>query len=153
RWGQTDVLVQLGSDDPLTLAHARTVLLRDARAFAVPQWVQDGFKSARGSQPEGATGRNLMGQVDGTVNPVAGTADFDRVVWIDGDGPVAGGAQLAVRRIAMGLDGWEKVDRAGRELTIGRRLDNGAPLTGSREQDVPDLDAVDGLGLPVIDMA
>lgn len=153
RWGQTDLLVQLGSDDPLTLAHARTVLLRDARGFAEPRWVQDGFKSARGSQPEGTTGRNLMGQVDGTVNPVAGTADFDRVVWIDGDGPLAGGTQLAVRRIAMDLDGWEKVDRAGRELTTGRRLDTGAPLTGTREQDVPDLDAVDGLGLPVIDMA
>lgn len=153
RWGQTDLLVQLGSDDPLTLAHARTVLLRDARAFALPRWVQDGFKSARGSQPEGTTGRNLMGQVDGTVNPVAGTADFDRVVWIGGDGPLAGGTQLAVRRIAMDLDGWEKVDPAGRELTIGRRLDNGAPLTGTREQDVPDFDAVDGIGLPVIDMA
>lgn len=153
RWGQTDLVLQLGSDDPLTLAHARTVLLRDARAFAVPRWVQDGFTSARGSHPEGTTGRNLMGQVDGTVNPVAGTADFDRVVWIAGDGPLAGGTQLVVRRIAMDLDGWEKVDRSGRELTIGRRLDNGAPLTGTREQDVPDLDAVDGLGLPVIDMA
>jgi dye decolorizing peroxidase len=155
RWGQTDLVVQVGSDDPVALAHARTVLLRDARAFAGTRWLQDGFQSARGSHPAGTTGRNLMGQVDGTVNPVAGTADFDRLVWIDGsaDEPLAGGTQMVVRRIAMDLDGWEKVDPAGRELTIGRRLDNGAPLSGRKERDDPDFDAVDQLGLPVIDAA
>lgn len=155
RWGQTDLVVQVGSDDPVTLSHARTVLLRDARAFATARWVQDGFHGARGSQPPGTTGRNLLGQVDGTVNPVPGTADFDRLVWIGGAAtdPLAGGTQLVVRRIAIDLDGWEKVDRAGRELTIGRRLDTGAPLTGERERDDPDFDAVDELGLPVIDPA
>ena len=155
QWGQTDLLVQVCSDDPLTLSHARTVLLRDARAFAQARWVQDGFHGARGSHPEGTTGRNLMGQVDGTANPVPGTADFDRLVWIRGDAdePLAGGTQLVVRRIAMDLDGWEKVDRAGRELTIGRRLDNGAPLTGRHERDDPDFAATDALGLPVIDPA
>jgi dye decolorizing peroxidase len=155
QWGQTDLLVQVGSDDPMTLSHARTVLLRDARAFTQTRWIQDGFHGARGSQPEGTTGRNLMGQVDGTANPVPGTADFDRLVWIPGgaDEPLAGGTQLVVRRIAMDLDGWEKVDRAGRELTIGRRLDNGAPLTGRAEHDEPDFAATDDLGLPVIDSA
>jgi dye decolorizing peroxidase len=155
RWGQTDLLVQIGSDDPVTLSHARTVLLRDARSLAQPRWVQDGFRDARGSRPDGSTGRNLFGQVDGTVNPVAGTADFDRLVWIDGGGdePLAGGTQMVVRRIAMDLDGWEKVDRAGRELTIGRRLDTGAPLSGRREKDDPDFDAVDSFGLPLIDPA
>lgn len=155
QWGQTDLLVQIGSDDPMTLSHARTVLLRDARSFAATRWVQDGFHGARGSHPEGATGRNLMGQVDGTVNPVPGTADFDRLVWIAGteDDPLAGGTQMVVRRIAMDLDGWEKVDHAGRELTIGRRLSDGAPLTGRHERDDPDFAATDALGLPVIDPA
>lgn len=153
RWGQTDLLVQVGADDPLVLAHTRTVLLRDARGFATTRWRQDGFHSARGSQPEGTTGRNLFGQVDGTVNPVAGTADFDELVWIADAGPLGDGTQLVVRRIAMDLDGWEKVDRAGRELTIGRRLDNGAPLSGKHERDDPDFDAVDELGLPMIDPA
>jgi dye decolorizing peroxidase len=155
RWGQTDLLLQLGSDDPVALSHARTVLARDARSLARARWVQDGFRDARGTRPDGSTGRNLFGQVDGTVNPVAGTADFDRLVWVDGgrDEPLAGGTQMVVRRIAMDLDGWEKVDRAGRELTIGRRLDNGAPLGGRRERDDPDFDAVDSLGLPVIDPA
>jgi dye decolorizing peroxidase len=155
RWGQTDLLLQLGSDDPVALSHARAVLVRDARSLALTRWVQDGFRDARGTRPDGSTGRNLFGQVDGTVNPVAGTADFDRLVWIDGgrDEPLAGGTQMVVRRIAMDLDGWEKVDRAGRELTIGRRLDDGAPLSGRREKDDPDFDAVDSFGLPVIDPA
>jgi dye decolorizing peroxidase len=151
RWGQTDLLVQVGSDDPVTLSHARTVLLRDARTFTTTRWVQDGFQGTRG--PAGTTGRNLMGQVDGTVNPVPGTADFDRLVWIDAGGPLAGGTQLVVRRIAMDLDGWEKVDRPGRELTIGRRLDNGAPLSGRHERDDPDFEATTPLGLPLIDPA
>lgn len=155
RWGQTDLVVQVGSDDPLTLSHTRTVLLRDARAFTTTRWVQDGFHGARGSQPAGSTGRNLMGQVDGTANPVAGTPDFDRLVWIDGgsEDPLAGGTQMVLRRIAMDLDGWEKVDRAGRELTIGRRLDTGAPLNGRHERDEPDFEATDALGLPLIDPA
>jgi dye decolorizing peroxidase len=155
RWGQTDLLVQFCADDPVALSHARTVLLRDARSLARPRWVQDGFRDARGTRPDGSTGRNLFGQVDGTVNPVAGTADFDALVWLGGgrDEPLAGGTQMVVRRIAMDLDGWEKVDRAGRELTIGRRLDNGAPLSGRREKDEPDFAAVDSFGLPRIDAA
>ena len=153
RWGQTDLLVKIACDDPLTLSHARTVLLRDARSFATTRWVQDGFGSARGTHPEGTTGRNLMGQVDGTVNPAPGSADFDPLVWIGGSGPLAGGTQLVVRRIEMDLDGWEKVDRFGRELTIGRRLDDGAPLSGRQERDEPDFEATDQLGLPLIDPA
>jgi dye decolorizing peroxidase len=51
----------------------------------------------------------------------------------------------------MELETWDAFDRAGKELAMGRRLDNGAPLTGRVEHDVPDLAAVDDGGLPVID--
>src|SRR5690606_28413578 len=80
-WGQTDVVVQLCADDPVTLAHARRVLLRDARAFAVVRWTQEGFRRARGSEPAGTTMRNLMGQVDGTVNLAPTDRDHDRLLW------------------------------------------------------------------------
>ena len=50
----------------------------------------------------------------------------------------------------MDLDGWDRVDRPGRDLAMGRRQDTGAPLTGTREHDEPDLEAVDASGLPVI---
>ena len=51
--------------------------------------------------------------------------------------------KFVLRRIAMDLDKWDAVDRVGRENTIGRTLDPGAPLTGGRERDPLDLDAED----------
>lgn len=60
---------------------------------------------------------------------------------------------MVVRRIRAEMETWDKVDRRGREAAVGRRLDTGAPLTGTVEDDVPDLDATDASGLPVIDPA
>lgn len=142
RWAQPDLLVQIGSDDPVAVAHARQVLQADAAPTAGVAWVQNGFHRAAGSVPSGTTGRNLMGYVDGTVNPVAGTADFDAVVW--SDGPPAwldGGTGMVLRRIRMDLQKWASVDRPAREQIMGRRMSDGAPLTGTAETDVPDLEA------------
>ncbi|MEQ6903194.1 Dyp-type peroxidase [Nocardioides sp. YIM 152588] len=156
-WGQTDVVAQICSDDPVTLAHARRMLLKDARGFAEVRWIQDGFRDARGTAPAGATMRNLMGQVDGTVNPDPAEPDFDGLIWSGGEGEAAeafaGGTFLVLRRIRMDLEGWDRVDRRGREEVIGRRLDNGAPLTGEHETDAPDLNAKTAFGFPVIDPA
>ena len=53
----------------------------------------------------------------------------------------------------MDLDGWDEVDRPARDTALGRRLDTGAPLTGTDEFDEPDLDARGELGFPRIDLA
>lgn len=151
-WGQTDLVVQLCADDPVTLAHARRVLLRDARAFATVRWTQEGFRRAHGSEPAGTTMRNLMGQVDGTVNLSPDDRDHDRLLWSDLPG-LEGGTFLILRRIAMDLVDWESLSRSTREHTIGRRLADGAPLSGGTEHDAPDPSAVDDRGLPVIDPA
>ena len=150
RWSGGDVLIQVCADDPVTVSHAQRMLWKDARAFVTARWLQRGFLAARGSDASGATGRNLMGQVDGTVNPRT-QAEFDALVWADGPPDwFSGGTMLAVRRIRMDLDRWDRVDRVDREGTVGRRLDNGAPLTGVHEFDAPDLEALDATGLPVI---
>ncbi len=57
---------------------------------------------------------------------------------------------LVVRRISMGLDSWDRLDTTGKELALGRRLADGAPIGGGSESDRPDLDATDSTGLPVI---
>lgn len=149
-WSDGDLLVHVASDDPLTTSHAARVLVRDARTFARPRWVQRGFRRAVGVADASAP-RNLMGFVDGTVNPQPGTADFANVVWA-ADGPdwFVGGTTLALRRIEMNLSAWERFDRSGRELILGRRLADGAPLTGGSETTAPDLTATNDLGLPVI---
>lgn len=91
--------------------------------------------------------RNLMGQVDGTVNLKPAT-DFDALVW-NRDG----GTSLVLRRIAVELDTWDELDRGGREFAVGRKLDTGAPMTGEAEHDEADFDATDRFGIPVISPA
>ncbi|WES64997.1 Dyp-type peroxidase [Microbacter sp. GSS18] len=144
-----DLLLQIAADDALTVAHASRMLLKDARSFAAVRWTQIGFRRAHGSVAPGTTMRNLFGQVDGTANPAPGTADFDRVVW-SSDGWLAGGTGMVVRRIAMDLEGWDELDRPGREQSVGRTLATGAPLTGTDEHDEPDFAATDAIGFPVI---
>ncbi len=145
-YGGGDLLLQICADDALVVAHAQRMLFKDTRAFATARWTQRGFLPQR---PAGQTGRNLMGQVDGTVNPRT-DADFDRVVWSTGTGWFTGGTFLVFRRIRMELDTWDELDRSAMEATIGRRLSTGAPLTGTAEHDEPDLDAVDATGLHAI---
>lgn len=149
-WSGGDICLQLCADDRFTLAHAARFMVKGARSYADVAWIQDGFLHARGSIEQGETPRNLFGQLDGSGNPAV--EEFDDVVWIDqGPGWLRGGTAMVVRRIAMLLDEWDILDRPSREVVSGRRLDNGAPLTGTDEFDEPDLDARDEYGLPVID--
>lgn len=151
RWGQTDLLLQVGSDDALSLAHAVRMLTKDLSTLTEVRWMQQGFRAAAPAVPGSLSTRNLMGQVDGTVNPQPGTPQFDEVVWIDeGDDWVVGGTVLVLRRIRMHLDEWEILDRSTQEVVIGRHIDTGAPLGQTHETDPVPFDAVDDNGLPVI---
>lgn len=145
-----DLLLQIAGDDPLTVAHATRMLLKDARGFADIRWTQQGSRRAYGTERPGTTMRNLFGQVDGTTNPQPGTTDFDQVVWTETDGWLAGGTGMVVRRIRMDLDKWDRLDRSGRDASVGRTLANGAPLTGTEEFDEPDFEATTAIGFPVI---
>lgn len=146
-----DLLVLLQADDPLPIAHAHRVLQQDLAAFATLRWQQSGFRQARGSETDGTTMRNMMGQVDGTVNPAPGDEGFDQLIWLGTEsGAFAGGSAFVLRRIRMELDTWAMVDRPGREASIGRTLADGAPLTGGTEHTPADFEAVDPLGFTVI---
>lgn len=157
RWNGGDVVLQVCGDDDVTVAHAVRLLTKEARTFVSVRWTQRGFRRAHGSTEPGSSTRNLMGQIDGTSNP--DPAEDPGLVWV-GDRSAAafgrhpawlsGGSSMVVRRIAMDLDTWDELDRGGREEAVGRRLSDGAPLTGQREQDVPDLEATNDLGLEVI---
>ena len=152
RWSHGDLLLQVCCDDPLTLSHATRMLGKDTRAFGEVRWSQEGFRRSYGAEPSGTTMRNLFGQVDGTVNPEPESEGFDSLVWCGDDAPgwLQGGTAMVLRRIAMDLEEWDRLDRPGREDSVGRRLDNGAPLTGTEEHDEPDLEAMTPLGFPVI---
>ncbi len=144
------MLLQICADDPMVVAHSSRVLLKNVRAMTEQRWRQIGFRNAHGADRSGTTMRNLMGQVDGTAN-LGTTAEFDRFIWDDGTAQpwFAGGTILVLRRIRAEMDTWDKLDRTSKEFAIGRRLDTGAPLTGTREDDAPDLTAQVN-GIPVI---
>ena len=155
-----DAVIQIQGDDPLSVAHARRMLLKDARAFATVAWIQSGFTHARSSHPDNTTMRNLFGQIDGTGNPEPGFDRAERIIWGADQGEQAGrkqlqpwienGTSMVIRRIAMNVDKWDELDRPAQEEVIGRKLGSGAPLTGQHERDEPDFDALGPSGFPVI---
>lgn len=152
-WSGGDLLMQVCSEDPSTLAHAARYVSKEAKDFATVRWIQHGYRNAAGQVPNGRTFRNQFGQLDGTSNVQGEEAEF---VWIDGAGAPAwlqGGTTCVIRRIHMDLDKWDELDRPGREITVGRTLGTGAPLTGGDELSEADLEAKNALGFPAIDAA
>jgi dye decolorizing peroxidase len=145
RWSGGDLLVQICADDPLTVAHALRMIVKDTRSFATVRWTQRGFRQAAHSQKPELTQRNVMGQLDGTSNPVPGTPEFERIVWAPGDTTT-----LVLRRIHTDLEKWDAADSVAKEFTIGRKLADGAPLTGRLEHDEPDFARLTAAGFPVI---
>ncbi|WP_116113072.1 Dyp-type peroxidase [Austwickia chelonae] len=153
-WGQTDLVLQICSEEPITLSYARRRLVRDAAAFATVAWVQTGFGNAPGTEPAGNTPRNLMGMRDGTANE-SDPAHSSAVVWsTDPAYPwLVGGSHLVIRRMSIEMEAWDDIEVAAKEEAFGRRISDGAPLTGKHEKDPVDRLAKNSDGFPVINPA
>lgn len=153
QWGEADLVLQICGDDAVTLSHAMRHMIRAGVDYVATRWIQQGFVNAQGVLDKDETPRNFFGQKDGTINPRT-DQEFQDVAWIDaGPAWMHNGSCMVVRRIAMNLDTWEELDRGSREVSVGRTLDTGAPLTGVSEFDTADFAATDSVGLPVIDPA
>ncbi|MFF2805858.1 iron uptake transporter deferrochelatase/peroxidase subunit [Streptomyces sp. NPDC058000] len=153
RRSEGDLWIQIGADDALVAFHALRALQKEAAGAARLRWQMNGFNRTPGATAHPMTARNLMGQVDGTNNPKPSESDFDRRIFVGADTAqewMRGGSYAVVRRIRMLLDDWEKRSRTEQERVIGRRKDNGAPLTGGTETTPMNLDANGPDGLPVI---
>ena len=149
-----DLCVQACADDPQVAFHAVRNLLRIGRGQVELRWLQLGFDANTATTRAGDTPRNLMGFKDGTNNiKVDQTARLDRFVWLDGSEPQAwmrGGTFLVARRIRMLIETWDHSPLNEQQNVIGRYKVSGAPLTGRREHDKPDLDARGADGQPAI---
>ncbi|WP_373873128.1 Dyp-type peroxidase [Actinoplanes italicus] len=143
RWSGGDLLLQICADDPLTVAHTQRMMIKDARPFAAVRWVQQGFRRSPGVQSPEHTQRNVMGQLDGTANPRGG--EIDPAVWNPD-----GSSTLVVRRVRAEMETWDKLSVTDKELAVGRRMESGAPLSGTLEHDRPDFAVLDETGLPKI---
>jgi deferrochelatase/peroxidase EfeB len=149
-----DLCVQACADDPQVAFHAVRNLARISRGMATIRWLQLGFGRTSTTSLKQATPRNLMGFKDGTNN-LRGedVAALDEHVWVgaDADQPwMRGGSYLVSRRIRMRIESWDRASLREQEQIIGRRKTTGAPLTGQREMDPVDLDALAPDGAPAI---
>jgi deferrochelatase/peroxidase EfeB len=146
-----DLSVQACADDPQVCYHAARALARLGRDVVSPFWAVLGFGRASAG-PGQHTPRNLMGFKDGTRN-VSTDAEYARFVWVENsDQPwMNGGTYQVVRKIRMLLETWD-VDRIGHQQKIfGRTKQEGAPLGGKAEFDIPDFAAAGAGGDPLID--
>lgn len=147
-----DLAVSVCADDPLVTASASRALVRVAGRAVRVRWSQSGFSpSAAASLDSASTPRNLMGQLDGTDNPV--DSRLELAVWADGGQAASwmtGGTYVVTRRIRMLLTRWDGQSTRAKESVTGRTLDTGAPLSGGDEHATPDFNALTSAGTPVI---
>ena len=150
-----DLIVQACADDPQVAMHAVRNLTRTAFGTARVRWSQLGFGRTSSTSTAQATPRNLLGFKDGTANIKAEeTADVERHVWVQpgdpGPGWLAGGTYVAVRRIRMVIETWDRSSLREQEAIIGRAKGDGAPLSGGTEFTEPDLAATGADGQPLV---
>ena len=131
-----DIVIQACADDEQVAFHAVRNLVRKARNTVTMKWSQSGF-TAIGDRM--STPRNLFGFKDGTAN-VTKEKDFDKVIWTDSDDWMKGGTYMAVRRIQMFLETWDRTNLQEQENTFGRYKESGAPFGKEDEFDEVDLD-------------
>ena len=130
-----DIVIQACADDEQVAFHAVRNLIRKGRNKVTMKWSQSGF-AAIGDRME--TPRNLFGFKDGTAN-VTTEKDFDKVVWADGQDWMKNGSYMAVRRIIMHLETWDRTNLQEQENTFGRYKESGAPFGKKNEFDEVDL--------------
>lgn len=150
-----DICIQACADDPQVAFHAVRNLIRTARGKVTMRWSQAGFNSyPTDKKGRKQTPRNLFAFKDGTVNPDPDNKkDMNDVVWIqpgDSKSWMSGGTYLAVRRIQMHLETWDRTALREQEATFGRHRDSGAPLGKTKEFDDMGLDRKDEQGNSVI---
>lgn len=149
-----DLCVQACADDSQVAVHAIRNLARIGFGTVSVRWSQLGFGRTSSTTAGQATPRNLFGFKDGTKNVLAEEAKaLDEHVWVQPDDRggdwLAGGSYLAVRRINMVIETWDRQGLGEQESLIGRTKDSGAPLSGGQEHDDPDF-AMPGKDGPIV---
>lgn len=137
-----DIVIQACADEEQICFHAIRNLVRKGRNQVTMRWSQSGF-AAIGDGLE--TPRNLFGFKDGTAN-ARKKRDMDDVVWSEEPGWIKGGSYMAVRRIQMLLETWDRTSLQEQEFTFGRYKISGAPLGKKNEFDEVDLELRDEKG-------
>lgn len=99
-----------------------------------------GFNSYEKSE----TPRNLFAFKDGTINPAKN--ELDKVVWIKDGSWLDNGTYLAIRRVQMHLETWDRTHLKGQNDTFGRKRDSSAAYGKNTEFEEADIGAKDEKG-------
>ena len=129
-----DVLLAAYSNDPTVLG----AVLADLQSLvpsATRRWEQLVFRGTG----EGMKARNPLGFFDGVVVP-HGAEELRENVWV-ADGPLAGGTIFVIRRLLLDTTAFRALAVPDREAVFGRRMSDGAPLSGGGADDQVDLNA------------
>ncbi len=149
-----DLCIQACANDAQVAVHAVRNLVRMAFGTAAVRWSQLGFGKSSATSHDTPTPRNLFGFKDGTNNIVnSDTAALESFVWTQAGDPPAwmvGGTYLAVRKIRMTIETWDRTSLREQENVFGRSKLEGAPLSGGTETTTPDFKAVGREGDPLI---
>ncbi len=152
-----DICIQACANDAQVAVHAVRNLVRLAFGTAVVRWSQTGFGKSSVTSKGEPTPRNLFGFKDGTANITSDdTASLDEFLWVQpGDDPdwMNGGTYLAVRKIRMTIETWDRTSMREQEAVFGRTKREGAPLSGGDEFTTPDFSAPGRDGEPLIPVA
>ncbi|WP_104722580.1 iron uptake transporter deferrochelatase/peroxidase subunit [Helicobacter mesocricetorum] len=135
-----DICIQACADDPQVAFHAVRNLVRIARLKVTMKWSQMGFNSSENND----TPRNLFAFKDGTVNPRAN--ELDKVVWVKDGSWLDNGTYLAIRRVQMHLETWDRTHLKGQNDTFGRMRDSGAAYGKNEEFEEADITALNEKG-------
>ena len=149
-----DLCIQACANDAQVAVHAVRNLVRIAFGTATVKWSQLGFGKSSATSHDSLTPRNLFGFKDGTDNVVdADIAAVKSFVWTQpSDFPtwMVGGTYLAVRKIRMTIETWDRTSLREQEGIFGRTKLEGAPLSGGKETTAPDFTTVGSEGEPLI---
>ncbi|MDX3002692.1 Dyp-type peroxidase [Kribbella solani] len=134
-----DVLLQICATDALLLSVVAAALLD--HPGLKERWRQSARRGPSVPVAENLTApRNQLGFVDGIIGPHT-ESEQDRNLWLAGPKQVAGGTIAVVRRMELDLRRFTTLSKADQEAVMGRHRDTGAPLSGGKIADGPDLGA------------
>lgn len=149
-----DLCIQACADDPMVAFHAVRNLTLLGQGTVVLRSLQVGAGRTSTTSTAQTSERNLLGFKDGTNNLTEKDDGLlKRWVWVDpgDDQPwMGGGTYLVARRLRLDLEAWSSLPLVDQEQVIGRFRTSGAPLSGSKEHDTPNLAAMGPHGDPVI---
>lgn len=135
-----DLSVQVCAEHPDAVLEVMRDLQLALRGLAAPRWRSDGFLNP--PRPSGAP-RSIVGFKDGISHPdTTSEREMDRVLWLGSRGGAPawarGGCYQVLRITRLRVEAWDRLPVSEQERAFGRNKATGAPLTGTKETDVPD---------------